>query len=206
MNTIIGADTAKLAGLQIDLLQKISDGQVSLDHLGWFNKLTMQERDQFCNGSYPIGESRIITIDRTQPFDSVKLLGQGWAIDEQDERSLAFAQVDLARVQLKHMLESGESHIGGEEKLKRLKKAGHIRLDVQVFQTLWENQVLIPESWKEKTNGNPTFIFFDTILRDSSGRRCVLFLCWADGQWNWGYHWLEDDWDVSSPSAVLASI
>ena len=39
MDTIIGADAAKLAGLQIDLLQKIRSGQVTLDHLEWFSKL-----------------------------------------------------------------------------------------------------------------------------------------------------------------------
>jgi len=41
----IGVDAAKLAGLQIDLLQKIRDKQVTVGHLEWFNKLTREERD-----------------------------------------------------------------------------------------------------------------------------------------------------------------
>jgi len=158
-------------------------------------------------GRMIVGEPRVIPIDRAAPFDPVKLLGQGWTIDEQDERSLALNQVDLANVRLEHMLKKNESWIKGEEKLKRLKKTGHIRLDAKVFQTLWENQALVQESWKEKTNGNTTFIFFDgTVLRDPGGDRYVLCLCWYDGRWGWDYRWLEDGWGVRSPSAVLASI
>ena len=154
-----------------------------------------------------VGEPRIIPIDRAQPFDPVKLLGQGWVIDEQDERSLALNQVDLAEVKLEHMLKKNENRIKGEEKLERLKEAGHIRLDAKIFQTFRENQALIPEAWKQKTKGNTTFIFFDgTILRDPYGRRYVLCLYWRGGRWGWGCIWLEDDWDVSRPSAVLASI
>lgn len=46
MKNIIGADTAKLAGLQIDTLQKIRNGQIILEHLEWFNKLNKTERDR----------------------------------------------------------------------------------------------------------------------------------------------------------------
>ncbi|MFH1473224.1 MAG: hypothetical protein ABIF06_02330 [bacterium] len=45
MNTIIGADTAKLAGLQIDQLQKVRQGHITLEHLEWFNKLSRTQRD-----------------------------------------------------------------------------------------------------------------------------------------------------------------
>jgi len=45
METSVGADAVKLAGLQIDLLQKIRKGQVSLGHLEWFNNLTKEDRD-----------------------------------------------------------------------------------------------------------------------------------------------------------------
>ena len=158
------------------------------------------------NGGRIVGNPRIISIDRTQPFDPAKLLDQGWVIDEQDERSLALGQIDFTNVWLEYMLKEGDIRIKGEERLKRLKKAGHIRLDAKVFQTLWENQELIPESWRGKTNGCTTFIFFDgTILRSPRGGRCVLCLYWGDGQWHWFCPWFEGDWDVGS-SAVLASI
>lgn len=45
--TTIGADAAKLAGLQIDTLQKVRAGQITLDHWEWFNGLTKDERDVF---------------------------------------------------------------------------------------------------------------------------------------------------------------
>lgn len=161
-------------------------------------------------GRVIVGEARTIFIDRTAPFDPVKLLelGQGWTIDEQDECSLVLNQIDLTNIRFEHMLKKRESCIKGEERLKRLKKAGHIRLDAKVFQTLWESQALIPESWKEKTNGSTTFIFFDgTVLRNPDGDRYVLCLYWYDGRWNWRYdYWLEFDWYVHYPSAVLASI
>lgn len=158
-------------------------------------------------GRVIIGEPRIISVDRSKSFDPVALLGQGWTIDEQDERSFVLNQIDFANVRLEHMLKEDEDHISGEEKLARLKKAGYVRLDAKIFQALWENQSLIPESWKKKTNGNTTYVFFDgTILRSPGGRRSVLCLYWDDGRWRWHCRWLEDDWGVGDPSAVLASI
>jgi hypothetical protein len=44
MNTI-DAEAAKLAGLQIDLLQKMRSGHVTLGHLKWFLGLNVSERD-----------------------------------------------------------------------------------------------------------------------------------------------------------------
>jgi hypothetical protein len=43
--TIIDAGTAKLAGLQIDMLQKIRNGQMTISHVEWFNNLTLVQRD-----------------------------------------------------------------------------------------------------------------------------------------------------------------
>lgn len=125
-------------------------------------------------------DPNMLSIDRSKPFDPVAFIGKGWSIAEQDERSLALPEIDLSQVCFETMLHEGESSIGGEEKLKRLKTSGHIRLDAKVLQTLWENQRLIPESWKKPTNSNTTFIFFDgTVLRDPDGDRCVLCLSWT---------------------------
>jgi hypothetical protein len=114
--------------------------------------------------------------------------------------------VGLTDVRFKTMLEGRETRVVGETKLERLKKAGDVRLDAKVFQTLWENQILIPERWKEKTNGNTTYIFFDgTVLRGSDGNRYVLCLCWDGGAWSWSVGWLGSDWHADDPSAVVAS-
>jgi len=52
--TTIDTDAAKLATLLIDLLQKVYSGQVTLDQLRWFSRLTREEREQFCIGAYTI--------------------------------------------------------------------------------------------------------------------------------------------------------
>ncbi len=169
-------------------------------------------------GRIIVGEPKIVPIDHSKPFDSATFIGAGWSIwkgpkdgngldgdEEQDERSLALMEVDLTDVRFKTMLEGRETSVKGETKLERLKKAGDVRLDAKVFQTLWENQILIPERWKEKTNGNTTYIFFDgTVLRSSNGNRDVLYLYWHDGAWYWNVRWLANEWYVNNPSAVLA--
>lgn len=145
----------------------------------------------------------IISIDRGQPFNPVRFLDEGWTIEEEDECSLVLTQVDLAKVRFEHMLKPGERYIKGEERLRRLKEAGYVRLDAAVFQMLWDNKELIPKSWKKKG----TVCFDGTVFRGGPfGDRCVFYLNWYSGQWDWYYRWLGDDWDVNEPSAVLASV
>jgi|GEM_PF-945831 len=57
MSTTIGADAARLAGLQIDALQKVRKGQLSLDHWKRFNNLSPEAReDRFGDGKKPKAE------------------------------------------------------------------------------------------------------------------------------------------------------
>ena len=166
-----------------------------------------------------VGEPKIIPIDRSIPFNPAAFIGKGWSIwrgpadgngltgvEDQDERSLALTQINLADVRLVTCLKDTETVVKGEEKQCRLKADGRVRLDAKIFQTFWENQALIPERFKEKVNGNILFIFFDgTVLRRPGGGRYVLCLCWHDGAWLWYVLWLGYVWGASSPSAVLAS-
>lgn len=166
-----------------------------------------------------VSTSNIISIDRTKPFDPVAFIGKGWSfwrgpIDgnglegdmEQDERSLAITEVDLNKIHPVTTLKGKEKGITGEENLRRLKASGDIRLDAKVLETFWGNQHLILESWKEKTNGLTTYIFFDgTFLRSPSGNRSALYLFFDGGQWYWYYLWLGHGRSVSSPSVVSAS-
>jgi|ERR1035437_87936 hypothetical protein len=157
-------------------------------------------------GRVIISEPKVIKIDRSMSFNPAKFVGEGWKIDEEDERSLALTEIDLTAIRFESVLKDGEKRVQGEEKLTRLKATGHIRLDAKVFQTIRENRHLIPARWKEPTNGNTTYIYFDgTVLRSPDGRRCVLCLCCYDGQWRWSYDWLVLEWSVFNPSAVLAS-
>jgi len=50
MKEIIGADAAKLAGLQIDLLQKVRSGQISLSQMERFSNLSSAEREACFSG------------------------------------------------------------------------------------------------------------------------------------------------------------
>jgi hypothetical protein len=157
-------------------------------------------------GKVIVDGPKVISIDRSKPFNPTTFIGAGWTIAEQDERALALAEVDLTEVVFETTLGDKEKSIKGEDKLTRLKEKGCVRLDAGVFKTLWENQILIPEKWKEKTNGNTTYIFFDgTVLQSSSGYRFVLCLYWRDGEWRWSYFWLGNGFDAGSLSAVLAS-
>ena len=142
-----------------------------------------------------------IIIDRSRPFDPVKFIGQeGCTIEEEDERSLAITMVNLADISLETTLkESDNGRVQGEEKLRRLKDSGVIRLDAKVFQFFWDNKHFIPESWKGKV------VYFDgTVLRSPSGSRCVLCLFWTGGAWDWYCLWLDRGWLAARPSAVLA--
>jgi hypothetical protein len=157
-------------------------------------------------GRVIVGDPKVILINRSTPFNPTKFIGTGWTIEEQDERSIALTEVDLTAIRFESMLKEGETLVNGEDKLTRLKDAGHIRLDAKILETLWDNQHLIPAKWKEQTNGNTTFIFFDgTVFRSPRGRRYVLCLYWFGGQWGWDYDRLGLGWLVVSPSAVLAS-
>ena len=143
---------------------------------------------------------QILKVDRSKPFDP-SFVGKGWIIDEQDERALALEEINLTQASFETTLNPNESYVQGEEKLRRLKKMNQVRLDAKVFPTLWENKHLIPKSWKTKG-----YIYFDgTVLRSPYGHRSVLYLCWRDGGWRWGCHWLEGSWRSHEPSAVIAS-
>lgn len=156
---------------------------------------------------------KLLSIDRVNYiFDPTIFIGKGWKFWrgpadgnglegdlEQDEKSLALTEVNMDQVLLDTQLKSGESYTTGEERLKRLILADSIRLNLRIFKMLWQNQSMIPESWKGKA------VFFDgQILRSPDGDRCALYLYWGVDQWYWDCSWLGDDRDVDRPSAVLA--
>jgi len=151
-------------------------------------------------GLLPIPEASRITIDRSRPFDPASIGKKGWSIAEQDERSLALREIDLNEVRLFSIPNNGMV-ITGEERLRRLKQAGHIRLDIKIFQMLCGRFGLIPEHWELDT------ICFDgTIFLDLDGRRRVFYLERHDNHWGWHYDTLDSVWYIGRSSAVLASV
>ncbi len=45
-----------------------------------------------------------------------------------------------------------------------------------------------------------------TCDRNSDGNLYVRYLYWKDGQWNWNYNWLDNEFDGQNPAAVSASL
>lgn len=98
----------------------------------------------------------------------------------------------------------GRKSTKGDKLRKELE--GKPVLNACVLDYLREHPELIPESWKVDEKGRTRYIFFwGTIYRYPDGGLYVRYLCWHDGQWVWGYFWLDVEWDVDSPAAVLAS-
>lgn len=167
-----------------------------------------------------VGETRVVAIDRANPFNPAEFIGEGWSFwkgpangnglegdPEQDSRSLELTEVDISKILLETHLKDGESYTTGDERIERLIHAERILLDLGVFKTLWDKKVLIPARFKEKTKGNTTYIFFDgQTLRGPDGYRCTLCLYLVvDGDWYGRVDRLDVDRNVDDPSAVLAS-
>lgn len=187
-----------LWGTLVDLLEKLT----GKDAERWIIHLKMLLR-----GEMTSTRNNVISILRGR-FNPAKFIGKGWGIiaDKTDRRSLALTEVDPAEVQLVTMLKDGESRMTGERKLRRLETSNYIRLDIDIFFTIWHNQRLIPESWKEKVNGNTRYIFFDgTILKHQDNNSSVLCLYWMDGAWHWSVYRLTCFWSDNGLSAVLVA-
>lgn len=153
-------------------------------------------------------KSNIIPILRNS-FNPTEFFREGgWSIvvDATDTRSIALTELDLNKIELVSMLNEGEKSIKSEEKFARLRAPGKIRLDADVFMTLFKNKTLIPNSWKTGKYKTPFVAFDGTILRDpGDGLDYVLCLYWGDGTWFWETYCLDRGWSDHDLSAVLVS-
>ncbi len=154
---------------------------------------------------YKAKREEILKIDRRKHSDLIFSKTPGLQIipGETDVHSMTLSTVDLADIKEITVLKD-EIRITGEEKLKRLKSSPLVRLDADILQTLWENQSLIPESWKYKVNGHYKYIFFDgTMFQASDGERYVMYLYWYDEIWVRGVYRFNFDWYDNFVSATL---
>lgn len=140
-------------------------------------------------------------------FSHTEFLGEDWKIAERDEREDGLTEVDWFKVDFETCLKPNESHITGEEKLKRLKAGGKVRLGGRAFLTLWQDYQEKKEAsvleQLYKTKGILYVDFFGLILQTPSGGRRVLYLCrGGDGAWFWHFDWLGRGWLARSFSAV----
>lgn len=192
------------------LVENFDLDAININELDLIIQNSFEAGEHFTNFLRTVGKtivarkmSRIIKINRNNVFNPAQFMEhQGLEIEEQDDLSIMLEEIDSSIIALESMLQD-EVVIKGEEHLKRLKQAGHIRLDARIFQTLWENQHLIPEYWKGTTD-NPKHIFFDgTILINHCGRY-VISMYWDMKKWNWTYCRLDiGGWKAEDLSAVI---
>jgi hypothetical protein len=192
------AENVDLAAIEFeDLDLIIQDGYEAGEYFTYFLKTTGQS-------IVARRKLRTIKINRRKFFNPAQFLDhQGLEIEEQDKASIVLEEIDSSVISLESMLQ-GETAIKGEEHLKRLKRTGHTRLDARVFQTLWENQHLIPEHWKGTTD-SPKHIFFDgTVLKNQYGRYIISMYWDKDREWRWTYCRLDiGGWTAEDLSAVI---
>ncbi len=155
-----------------------------------------------------LGFSEIKPMEHVVDCDTKLFLPNGWWMEEVDQL-LGRVRGPLAwnpnAVKLYRSKSQREGkYIAGEELAKELAKKPV--LPAQVLDFLLANKHLIPESWKEKTNGHTTYIFFwGTIYRGARGFRFVRCLCWDSGAWFWSCGWLASGWHAESPAVLAAS-
>ena len=72
MKTVIDAGSAKFAGLQIDLLSKYRAGQISVEHIEWFNGLSKDTRDAILSGELVIASKEKTSEHKEVPKQKKK--------------------------------------------------------------------------------------------------------------------------------------
>lgn len=120
---------------------------------------------------------------KLKPFNPETFIGPNWTIESQDQAALALNEIDFSQVTFQHGLKDDETHITGEEKLKRLNGTG-VLLDARVAQALYEEKDQKTLKWIYETHNISWFELAGSVLRDSSGDRCFLYLSRSDdGSW-----------------------
>ena len=142
-------------------------------------------------------------------FNPVTFIGAGWKVldAETDKRAEALDTVDFAAINLDTCLKPEDNGvITGEEKLKRMKDSGVIRLGVFAFLALWLEEGHKTLEWLFKNRGVTYIDFMGTVLESPDRHRCVLCLSRRSvGGWHWGCSWLGYDWYSTDFSGSLAS-
>lgn len=146
-----------------------------------------------------------VIIDRSKPFNLTAFTGKDWRIEEEDRRSLALTEFNVAKILLQTGLNEGEAMVTGEEKRRRLMGQA-IQLDAKVGQTLFEEKGQVTLRWVHEHLGVTWIEFLGTVLVGPYGIRYALFLYRLDdGSWYWNCVWLDHDRYANYPAVGLAS-
>lgn len=211
--TTIGADAAKLAGLQIDYLQKLRSGQVTLDHFEWFLGLTKEERDSFLGGKITAlpsikfaevpGLSWVIEVPAdydhgTRLGSFIKKNRQGFyyvndAITDQNFSRTATTQLTPGRkIRVTVYKQTVSGSTTSSERMDFLRQQpGNVFLGAHGITLVWDKREELPRgkwycSFDEK----------NALWQDAGGRPWVPSLdCDSDGDFKFRLGAFEADWD-----------
>lgn len=142
-----------------------------------------------------------LVIDRSKKFDSKTYLSflsdhlndkqkKIYYVKEEDNKSLALTEIDLNGVIFETGLLPEDKMQGVEVCIDRLKASDRILLDAKIFETLWKNKNLIPESWKnELLAGVSSIVFAGTLFANDEYHveRCkleALKLSYSNGEYH----------------------
>jgi hypothetical protein len=194
-------DKVLLSRAELELTQRIQlhfpVRQLSPETVGLWNKTPMSIL------SAKILEASTIKCVITTRFNPGNFNGldKSWKLipEEHDSRCPDII-VDSSLIKLAVMIQSCESDghgIRGEEKLKRLKSSGNIRLTADWFLFFRRNQNLIPKEW-----GEVSAVYFDGDVLLHNNCRWTLLLQRRE-TWQWDCESLGNLYFPKEPSAVL---
>lgn len=170
-------------------------------------------------------DTHVLKIDRVTPFEQLDVcshlkssVGQ---IHWQDERSLALTEIDIDTIQLVTMLKTNENGINGYERIRRIKDAGYVMLDLRIFFVICQNRIMAerllrrvrtkepkPHNLVYEYGQNKPHVCFDgTICRISNDPESTVAFGppFVPGgpvhTLNYPIKW--GPWDPEAPSAVL---
>lgn len=131
-----------------------------------------------------------------------------WSIDanRSDIRSVVLSEFSPAEIQLLAATHGDKVSVDGNERLRYIQSCeNYLRLDVEIFHTLWINQHIIPDFWKQKISDETGIICFDgSVFKDKRNNHIyVICMFWEDAKWKWVLDPLWCTPIINAVSAVL---
>ena len=143
------------------------------------------------------GRAVISYPQHTIDCDATPFQPNGWSV----EKHIEGGQFEWNPTRVKLYLAKSQKHGKLVEGHKiRMALEGKLVLNANVLDYLLAHRELIPDEWKGKS-----IYFWGTIYRGSGGRLYARYLCWNNGEWGWGYGWIDCGFDENDPAAVLAA-
>ena len=208
MEKNIGADAAKLAGLQIDTLQKVRNGQITLEHWEWFNKLNRVERDNLAGVNVVVSRfSLLSSLQFTVPegYNHSTQLASFSKENRKKFYSYNDNITDENFAKTTNKLVPGKTYeakifgitkwVTSEDCLAFLKTQNAILVGAQGISVVWQ------QAKENLPKGKYTLSFDEknALWRDAGGRRRVPSVGRdVGGGWDFGLGDFESDWHDGS--------